>query len=56
MVTLVNQIKEDLQKLFFEDVLYSDIIVKEKYDILPKVSYPCVLIEETEKAFSSLEE
>lgn len=48
MVTLVDQIKEDLQKLFFEDVSYSDIIVKEKYDILPKVSYPCVLIEETE--------
>ena len=46
MVTLINQLKEDIQEYFESTQDYADLIVKEKFAILPKVSYPCIYIEE----------
>lgn len=47
MITLVNQLEQDLQNLFSERTdSYKDTIVKEKYKKLPKGHYPKVIIEE----------
>lgn len=46
MVTLINQLKEDVRTYFTENTEYENMIVKEKFDILPKTKYPCIYIEE----------
>lgn len=47
MVTLINQLKEDVGTYFTTQTTYTNMIVKEKFDILPKTKYPCIYIEET---------
>ena len=46
METLIEQLKTDIKTYFIENTEYTDIIVKEKFDVLPKTKYPCVYIEE----------
>ena len=46
MVTLIDQLKDDIQTYFLSTIDYSDLVVKEKFSVLPKVSYPCIYIEE----------
>ena len=40
--------KNDLEIEFSNHIEYLDIIIKEKYELYPEVSYPCVFIEEVE--------
>lgn len=47
MVTLITQLKNDVSTYFTTQTTYTDMIVKEKFDILPKTTYPCIYIEET---------
>ena len=46
MISLSNQLKDDFISLFENDAEYSDIIVKPKYELYPKISYPMITIEE----------
>lgn len=46
METLITQLKTDIKTYFTENTTYTDIIVKEKFDVLPKTKYPCIYIEE----------
>lgn len=46
MVTLINQLIEDIQTEFKASNSYSDLMVKEIYEIYPKISYPAITIEE----------
>lgn len=46
MVTLIQQLKEDLNTYFTTETTYTNMIVKEKFDILPKTKYPRIYIEE----------
>lgn len=48
MVTLVNQLVEDVKHEFELHADYTDIIVKEKYEKYPEISYPGITIEEIE--------
>lgn len=48
MVTLVNQLVTDVREAFAINGTYSDIVVKEIYEIYPKISYPAITIEEIE--------
>lgn len=48
MVTLVNQLKKDLQEYFSDDVNYKNILIKETFEKYPKISYPAITIEEIE--------
>ena len=50
MVTLIPQLKEDIKTYFDENTEYKDMIVKEKFDILPKTKYPCIYIEEIDNS------
>lgn len=50
MVTLINQLIEDIQAEFKTSVDYSDLVVKEIYEIYPKISYPAITIEEITNA------
>ena len=50
MVTLIEQLKEDVKTYFDENTEYEDMIVKEKFDILPKTKYPCIYIEEIDNS------
>lgn len=50
MVTLINQLKTDIKTYFNENTEYEDMIVKEKFDILPKTKYPCIYIEEIDNS------
>ena len=45
---LIYQLVEDLQSLFSSNDEYSDMLVKEKYEIYPKITYPATTIEEIE--------
>ena len=45
---LIYQLVEDLQALFGSNDEYSDMLVKEKYEIYPKITYPATTIEEIE--------
>lgn len=51
MVTLINQLEKDIQKLFSEreDEL-KDVLVKQKYKELPKGKYPKIIIEEIQNS------
>jgi len=44
--TLLDQLKDDLQELFDNDVDYSGLIVKTAYEGDESVSYPYIVIEE----------
>lgn len=48
METLINQLVTDVQEAFAINGTYSDIVVKEIYEIYPKISYPAITIEEIE--------
>lgn len=51
MVTLIYQLKEDLQELFSsrEDE-FKNVIVKQEYEEMPKGKYPKVVIEEIDNS------
>lgn len=44
--TLLYQVVEDIRNLFLNNDEYSDMLVKEKYEIYPKITYPATTIEE----------
>ena len=48
METLINQLKDDIQLEFKHNNDYSDLIVKEIYEIYPEISYTDITIEEIE--------
>lgn len=48
MVTLINQLVDDIREEFSLHNDYKDIIVKEKYEKYPEISYPGITIEEIE--------
>ena len=48
MVTLINQLVDDIKEEFVSHSEYTDIIVKEKYEKYPEISYPGITIEEIE--------
>ena len=45
---LIYQLVDDIQDLFLSTEEYPDMLVKEKYEIYPKITYPAVTIEEIE--------
>lgn len=48
MITLVDQLKDDIKNYFSVQDEYSDILVKEQYEKYPKIKYPAIVIEEIE--------
>lgn len=46
MVTLVDQLKVDVHEYFSTIEEYNNILVKEKFEKYPKISYPAITIEE----------
>lgn len=44
--TLITQLVEDIRALFSNNSEYFDMLVKEKYEIYPKITYPAITIEE----------
>lgn len=48
MDTLIYQIIDDIKELFKNNDTYNDILVKEKYELYPKISYPGITVEEIE--------
>lgn len=48
METLINQLVADVREAFAINGTYSDIVIKEIYEIYPKISYPAITIEEIE--------
>lgn len=44
--TLEYQLINDLQELFSTNETYPNMLVKEKYEIYPKITYPGITIEE----------
>lgn len=48
MDTLIYQIINDIKELFENNDTYNDILVKEKYELYPKISYPAITVEEIE--------
>lgn len=48
METLVTQLKDDISSYFESNPDYADILVKEQYEIYPKLKYPGITIEEIE--------
>lgn len=44
--TLITQLVEDIRNLFSNNIEYFDMLVKEKYEIYPKITYPAITIEE----------
>lgn len=48
MDTLIYQIIDDIRELFENNNTYNDILVKEKYELYPKISYPGITVEEIE--------
>lgn len=48
MVTLVNQLKDDITEYFSTQEEYKNIMVKEQYEKYPKIKYPAITIEEIE--------
>ena len=43
---LIYQLVNDVRELFSTNEDYKDILVKEKYEIYPKITYPGITIEE----------
>lgn len=50
MIGLINQLVDDVQLEFNTNLDYSDLLVKEIYEIYPKISYPAITIEEIENS------
>lgn len=48
MLTLINQLIDDIQAEFKDNLDYHNLMVKEKYEIYPKISYPAITVEEIE--------
>lgn len=48
MDTLIDQLVNDIRELFDTNAQYGNMIVKEKYERYPKISYPGITIEEIE--------
>ena len=48
METLINQLVDDVQMEFKNNINYSKLLVKEIYEIYPEISYPAITIEELE--------
>lgn len=48
MVTLINQLVNDIREEFKLHNEYLNIIVKEKYEKYPEISYPGITVEEIE--------
>lgn len=48
METLINQLVDDVQMEFKNNIDYSKLLVKEIYEIYPEISYPAITIEEIE--------
>lgn len=46
MVTLINQLKSDLSEHFLTTDEYNTILIKEKFEKYPNISYPAITIEE----------
>lgn len=46
MRTLCTQLKNDLRELYLSMEEYKDMLVKEKYEKYPKITYPGITIEE----------
>ena len=44
--TLLDQLKDDLQELFYNDAEYNDLVVKIAYEGDEDISYPYIVIEE----------
>lgn len=53
MIGLMDQLKNDIKEYFSNIPEYKDIMVKEKYDRYPKISYPAITIEEIENEDAS---
>ena len=47
-VGLIEQLVNDLQELFKNNESYSNLIVKEIYEVYPDIHYPMVSVEEIE--------
>ena len=43
---LIYQLVNDIRELFSTNETYPDMLVKEKYEIYPKITYPGITIEE----------
>ncbi len=50
MITLINQLKDDIKTHFSALPEYSKILVKEKYERYPKMTYPAIILEEIENS------
>lgn len=48
MITLVDQFKDDLKEHFATIEEYKNILIKDKFEKYPKISYPAITIEEIE--------
>lgn len=48
METLVDQLIDDLKILFQNNTEFFNIMIKEKYERYPKITYPAITIEEIE--------
>ena len=48
METLIYQLIEDLKLTFQNNVEFSNILIKEKYERYPKITYPGITLEEIE--------
>ena len=48
MITLIDQFKTDLTDYFTNHTEYTDMLIKDKYEKYPKISYPGITIEELE--------
>lgn len=46
--TLIYQLVNDIKELFTNHAIYPTMMVKEKYEIYPKITYPAITIEEIE--------
>ena len=50
MMSLINQLVNDVQAEFSNNEYQPNLLVKEIYEIYPKISYPAITIEEIENA------
>ena len=48
MDTLIDQLITDIQNEFSNNNDYPNVLVKEKYELYPKIRYPAITVEEIE--------
>lgn len=53
METLVYQLIDDLKSVFQNNTEFSNILIKEKYERYPKITYPAITLEEIENEDNS---